>query len=88
MENTTIEDYMDLGPLEASDVIRDITGSDTVNVMGYCIGGTLLALVLAYLAAKQDRRFGSATFIVWIFQGSVIRRYSWERRPSTSWSSR
>ena len=64
MENTTIEDYMDLGPLEASDVIRDITGSSTVNVMGYCIGGTLLALVLAYLAAKQDRRFGSATFIV------------------------
>jgi len=64
MENTTIEDYMDLGPLAASDVIHDITGSDTVNVMGYCIGGTLLALVLAYLAAKQDRRFGSATFIV------------------------
>ena len=44
---------MDLGPLEASDVIRDITGSGTVNVMGYCIGGILLALVLAYLAAKQ-----------------------------------
>ncbi len=64
MENTTIEDYMDLGPLEASDVIRDITGSDRVNVMGYCIGGTLLAMVLAYLAAKQDQRFGSATFIV------------------------
>ena len=64
MENTTIEDYMDLGPLEASDVIREITGSSTVNVMGYCIGGTLLALVLAYLAARQDTRFGSATFIV------------------------
>jgi polyhydroxyalkanoate synthase len=64
MENTTIEDYMDLGPLEASDVIRDITGSETVNVMGYCIAGTLLALVLAYLAAKQDTRFGSATFMV------------------------
>ena len=72
MENTTIEDYMDLGPLEASDVIRDITGSDTVNVMGYCIGGTLLALVLAYLAAKQDRRFGSATFIVSLLDFSRV----------------
>ncbi len=72
MEHTTIEDYMDLGPLEASDVIRDITGSDTVNVMGYCIGGTLLALVLGYLAAKQDRRFGSATFIVSLLDFSRV----------------
>ena len=72
MEHTTIEDYMDLGPLEASEVVRDITGSDTVNVMGYCIGGTLLALVLAYLAAKQDRRFGSATFIVSLLDFSRV----------------
>ncbi len=40
MEDTTIEDYMDLGPLAASDAVREITGSQTVNVMGYCIGGT------------------------------------------------
>src|SRR6266542_3774413 len=72
MEHTTIEDYMDLGPLEASDVIRDITGSKTVNVMGYCIGGTLLALVLGYLAAKQDRRFGAATFIVSLLDFSRV----------------
>ena len=64
MDGTTIEDYMDLGPLEASEVIREITGSPTVNVMGYCIGGTLLAMTLAWLAAKGDTRFGSATFMV------------------------
>lgn len=64
MEDTAIDDYMDLGPLAASDVIRDITGSNTVNVMGYCIGGTLLAMTLAWLAAKGDRRFASATFMV------------------------
>ncbi len=64
MDGTTIEDYMDLGPLEASDVIREITGSPTLNVMGYCIGGTLLAMTLAWLAAKQDARFDSATFMV------------------------
>ncbi|HEY0425794.1 MAG TPA: alpha/beta fold hydrolase, partial [Rhodopila sp.] len=64
MDGTTIEDYMDLGPLEASDVIREITGSPTLNVMGYCIGGTLLAMTLAWLAAKRDKRFGSATFMV------------------------
>ena len=64
MDGTTIEDYMELGPLAASDVVREITGSPTVNVMGYCIGGTLLAMTLAWLAAKGDTRFGSATFMV------------------------
>jgi polyhydroxyalkanoate synthase len=64
MEGTTIEDYIDLGPLAASDAIREITGSETVNVVGYCIGGTLLAMVLAWLAAGGDHRFNSATFMV------------------------
>ncbi len=64
MENTTIEDYMELGPLEASQVVRDITGSSVVNVMGYCIGGTLLAMTLAWLATQNDPRFGTATFMV------------------------
>src|SRR4051794_7956941 len=64
MENTTMEDYMHLGPLEASDVIREIASSPKLNVMGYCIGGTLLAMTLAWLAAKGDDRFNAATFIV------------------------
>ena len=65
MEETTFEDYMEQGPLAASDVVREITGSPTVNVMGYCIGGTLLAMTLAWLAAKgDDGRFGAATFMV------------------------
>jgi polyhydroxyalkanoate synthase len=64
MEDTSFEDYMDLGPLAASEVAREITGSDTLNVMGYCIGGTLLAMTLAWLAARGDKRFGAATFMV------------------------
>jgi polyhydroxyalkanoate synthase len=35
-----------------------------VNPVGYCIGGTLLALTLSVLAAKRDKRFGTATFMV------------------------
>ena len=54
MDEIGIEDYMDLGPIEASDVVREITGSPTVNAMGYCIGGTLLTMTLAVLAAKGD----------------------------------
>ena len=52
MDEIGIEDYMDLGPLEASDVAREITGSPTVNAMGYCIGGTLLTLTLATLGGQ------------------------------------
>jgi polyhydroxyalkanoate synthase len=64
MDEIGIEDYMDLGPLEASDVVREITGSPTLNAMGYCIGGTLLTMTLAVLAAKGDKRFNSASFMV------------------------
>ena len=42
MDETKFEDYMTLGPLKAVDVIREITGVDGVNPVGYCIGGTLL----------------------------------------------
>ncbi len=64
MDETTFEDYMHKGPLAAAEVVRDITGSETVNPMGYCIGGTLLAMTLAYLEAKGENKFGPATFMV------------------------
>ena len=91
MEDTTIEDYMDLGPLAASEVVREITGSPTVNVMGYCIGGTLLAMTLAWLAAKGDDRFNQ-TAHSWCrcktSARSVTRLSSSATRPSISSSSR
>jgi polyhydroxyalkanoate synthase len=64
MEDTGFEDYLTLGPLTALNVIKDITGSPKVNVVGYCIGGTLLAMVLSYLAARGDETINSATFFV------------------------
>src|SRR5262249_1623835 len=64
MDEVGIEDYMDLGVLATSDAVRQITGSKHTGVMGYCIGGTLLAMTLAWLAAKGDDRFASATLMV------------------------
>jgi polyhydroxyalkanoate synthase len=58
------EDYMRLGPLAALDAIELATGEREVNAVGYCVGGTLLAITLAYLAAKgtkRDARIMSAT---------------------------
>lgn len=56
------EDYMLEGPLAAMDAIKDATGEKDVNVIGYCIGGTLTAATLAYMTAKGDGRVKSATF--------------------------
>ncbi len=64
MDAMGFEDYMRLGPLAASDAIGEITGSARVNVMGYCIGGTLLTLTLAWLAKRGDERFASASLMV------------------------
>jgi len=50
--------------IEASDAVREITRSDTINVMGACAGGITTAVLLAYLAARDDDRFASATFPV------------------------
>jgi polyhydroxyalkanoate synthase len=54
---------MSEGPLEALDVIKALTGEDEVNAIGYCVGGTLLAITLAYMAALGDSRIASATFL-------------------------
>jgi polyhydroxyalkanoate synthase len=64
MADTTFEDYMTLGPLSALDVIKKIIGTRKVNVVGYCIGGTLLAIVLSYLATKGDETVNAASFFV------------------------
>ena len=57
----SFEDYMREGPLAALDVIEQATGEREVNGVGYCVGGTLLAVTLAYMASKRDDRIASAT---------------------------
>jgi polyhydroxyalkanoate synthase len=58
------EDYMNEGPLAALDAMAAATGEKEANVIGYCLGGTLLSATLAYMTAKRDRRIKSATFFV------------------------
>jgi polyhydroxyalkanoate synthase subunit PhaC len=58
----SFEEYMREGPFEALNVIGKVTGEDEVHAIGYCVGGTLLAVTLAYLAAKDEDRILSATF--------------------------
>ena len=58
----SFEDYMREGPLTALDVIEKATGERAVDAIGYCVGGTLLATTLAYMASTGDGRIASATF--------------------------
>jgi polyhydroxyalkanoate synthase len=58
----TFDDYMLEGPLAALDAVAQATGEREVNVIGYCLGGTLLACLLGWFAAKGERRVKSATF--------------------------
>ena len=57
------DDYLAEGVLAALDAIEKATGEREANVVGYCLGGTLLASALAYLAATKDGRIVSATFL-------------------------
>jgi len=57
----TFDDYVRQGPFEALDAIKQVTGEDKVHAIGYCVGGTLLAITLAAMAARGDERIASAT---------------------------
>jgi len=59
----TLDDYLLEGPLAALDAIENATGERAVNVIGFCLGGTLLAAALGYMAHARDARIKSATFM-------------------------
>ena len=58
----SFSDYMREGILTAIDAVQKATNVDKVNTVGFCIGGSLLASTMGYLAAKNDSRINSATF--------------------------
>jgi polyhydroxyalkanoate synthase len=58
------EDYLTEGTLAALDAVEQATGEPDVNLVGYCLGGTLAAATLGWLAAKKrQKRVASATFL-------------------------
>jgi polyhydroxyalkanoate synthase len=59
----TWDDYLEQGVLAALDAVCEIAGSKTVNALGFCVGGTLLACALAVLAARRETPVASATFL-------------------------
>ncbi len=64
LRDKNFEDYMLEGPIAAMDAMERATGERQINAVGYCLGGTLLASTLGWLAAKGDDRVKSATYFV------------------------
>ncbi|MBM3570240.1 MAG: class I poly(R)-hydroxyalkanoic acid synthase [Alphaproteobacteria bacterium] len=65
LADKTFEDYMHEGLLAALDAVETATGEAATNVIGYCLGGTLLGATLGWLKAKgEDKRIASATYFV------------------------
>ena len=63
MSDVTLDDYLINGPKTALDVISDITGSPKIDIVGLCLGGSLTAMLAAYLAATGDDRLGAVTLL-------------------------
>jgi polyhydroxyalkanoate synthase len=63
LAHKNFEDYLVEGTLAALDAVEKATGEPDSNVVGYCLGGTLLGATLGHLAAKKDKRIASATFM-------------------------
>ncbi len=63
LSEKNFENYILEGPIAALDAIEKSTGIKKVNLMGYCLGGTILAVTSAYLKAIKDKRINSTSFI-------------------------
>ncbi|GAA1834904.1 class I poly(R)-hydroxyalkanoic acid synthase [Pseudonocardia ailaonensis] len=63
LRELTMSDYLREGLLAALDAVQEITGAPKVNVAGLCLGGTMAAAALAWLAARGDERVNSLTLM-------------------------
>jgi polyhydroxyalkanoate synthase len=63
LAGVTMDDYLVHGPLDALNVIQEITGAETIDIVGLCLGGALTAITDAYLTSLGDNRVGTLTLL-------------------------
>ena len=63
LAHKTWDDYVEDGAMAAIDVVQSITGTEQINALGFCVGGTILSNALAVMAARGQEPVASATFL-------------------------
>ncbi len=63
LARTTWDDYIEDAAICAIERVQELSGSDTINALGFCVGGTILCTALAVLAARGDRPVSSLTLL-------------------------
>ena len=63
LRHTTWDDYVEHVAIRAITAVQEIAGSDKINALGFCVGGTILSNALAVLAARGEKPVASATFL-------------------------
>ena len=59
----TWDNYLEMGPLKAVDVVLEMTGAERTNALGFCVGGTILSCAAAVLAARQQDKLATITLL-------------------------
>jgi polyhydroxyalkanoate synthase subunit PhaC len=59
----TWDDYLEMGPLKAIEVVLDITGAEQTNALGFCVGGIILSCAAAVLAARKQDKLATVTLL-------------------------
>jgi polyhydroxyalkanoate synthase len=63
LAKTSWDDYVDQGVIQAVHTVQDISGQDQMNMLGFCVGGTLVSTALAVLAARGEKPAASLTLL-------------------------
>ena len=63
MSKITWDDYVGDGVIKAIEVVKDIGSTEQINVLGFCVGGTLTSTALAILAARKKNDVASLTLL-------------------------
>jgi len=63
MAKATWDDFIEQAVIKAIHVTQEVTGAESINALGFCVGGTMLGTALAVLAARGEKPVGSATFL-------------------------
>jgi len=63
MANTTWDDYIGKGAIKAIETVQDIAGQKQINILGFCVGGTITSTALAVMAAQNKHPAASLTLL-------------------------